>query len=250
MTCSVLGGAFAILLQGLLACLTLAVLVYKKYKEVSSRTWSEFALDSSKQVMGAGWIHVANLICALLWAEKLPGVDSCTWYAANILVDTTLGVAVEWALVEGLRHLLQKLPKDYEVRSILEPGNYYAPGTKEFRPTFYVFQLVVWLLIVTAMKVSMVMFMQAVPVVVYSVNFVLTRLQDMPRTKLFTVMICIPLMMNTLQFVITDNFIKKRKTIDEEAEVELRGLPGPGGQWTYRTVGAADEANGGSKESA
>merc|ERR1719384_2515694 len=85
--CSVIAGPFAILMQCVLFSVTVAVLVYKKRTEGGSRSWFEFGLDGSKQFAGAGWMHIASMLCAILFAKQLDGVDGCTWYAANIIID-------------------------------------------------------------------------------------------------------------------------------------------------------------------
>mmetsp|Transcript_22167 Transcript_22167/g.62046 ORF Transcript_22167/g.62046 Transcript_22167/m.62046 type:complete len:235 (-) Transcript_22167:94-798(-) len=220
MVCSVLGGHFALLMQALLFTFTCGVLVWKKYMENSDRTWFEFGLDSSKQIAGAGWIHVANMVCAILFAGKLAGVDGCTWYAANIMIDTTLGVFVEWCLLKGVQLLLAGL--SCEALSVLLESGSYRDGTGNFRPAAYMLQMAVWLFIVTCMKISMVALMQAMPVLVYTANGALACFEYNAKVKLFVVMICVPLMMNTFQFVLTDNFIKKKKGVG--ATSDSRGL--------------------------
>merc|ERR1712024_247722 len=65
--------------------------------------------------------------------------------------------------------------------------------------------------IVILMKLSMVALMQSWRGLVLAVNSALASLDSVPQFKLFVVMICIPLAMNTLQFVLTDSFIKKRR---------------------------------------
>jgi len=214
-TCSVLGGEFALLMQAGLGGITVSVLVTKKYLEHGDRSWFEFGLDSSKQIFGAGWIHVANMLCAILFAERLAGVDGCTWYAANIIVDTTLGVGVEWALLQGVKSIVIAC-RFQALQELLETGSYWrlADGERQFRVANYASQLVVWLLIVTLMKVSMVALMQVLPQVVYAINAALSVFASMPRVKLFAVMIVIPMMMNSLQFVLTDNFIKRKVPSD------------------------------------
>mmetsp|Transcript_171187 Transcript_171187/g.548765 ORF Transcript_171187/g.548765 Transcript_171187/m.548765 type:complete len:155 (+) Transcript_171187:465-929(+) len=83
-------------------------------------------------------------------------------------------------------------------------------------------QMAVWLFIVTCMKISMVALMQAMPVLVYTANGALACFEYNAKVKLFVVMICVPLMMNTFQFVLTDNFIKKKKGVG--ATSDSRGL--------------------------
>jgi hypothetical protein len=228
--CTVLGGPFALVMQGVLFSITVGVLVFKKYREdlasakqgAERRSWYEFGLDGSKQFMGAGWIHVANLLCAILFQERLKGVDECTWYAANIIVDDTLGVFVEYLLLMGVKKVLEMSTWE-SVKKLLDSGSYYEErdGKKVFKPWNYVSQLVVWLLIVTAMKLSMVAFMTSLPVLEYAFNTMLSPFQSDPRRKLFVVMIVVPVLMNSLQFWVTDNFIKKAHGEEDDNAVPL-----------------------------
>merc|ERR1712060_912267 len=151
--------------------------------------------------------------CAILFASRLYGVDGCTIYAANIIYDTTLGVAEEWALQVSFQWCLAKL-QCHSAQTLLETGSYYVDdgkGGKKIRYANYVCQLGVWLIIVTIMKVSMVALMQLIPDLVFGIDVLLGAFEHSPRVKLFVVMICIPMMMNTFQFVVTDNFIKKKE---------------------------------------
>jgi len=216
--CSVIAGPFAMLMQATLFSVTVAVLVYKKRTEGGSRTWIEFGLDGSKQFAGAGWMHVANMLCAIIFANQIHGVDGCTWYAANIIIDDTLGVFVEWCLLKGVQRLLERTGIK-SLTKLLESGAYYDDAHK-FLPWNYVGQLALWLLIVTAMKLSMVALMQALPALVLANNFLLAPLAERPKLKLFVVMIIIPCAMNTLQFWLTDNFIKKKETATAIASKE------------------------------
>merc|ERR1711964_433009 len=74
----------------------------------------------------------------------------------------------------------------------------------------YFKQLGVWLLIVTCMKASMVglMFAANEPLQ-QTAHLVLTPVMNNNHVKLLVVMILTPFCMNTLQFWITDNFIRK-----------------------------------------
>lgn len=206
--CTVLGGPFALAMQGLLLFITCSVLVYKKQREAESRSWLEFGLDSSKQLMGAGWLHVANMLCAIVFAGESVDVDECTWYATNILVDTTLGVLVEWLLLRGVQQCLEGLDMTALAKT-MDSGSYYDDDGR-FRFNWYALQLALWLAIVTLMKLSMVALMRGLPAIVLTVRAVLAGMEGTPQFKLFVVMVCIPVCMNTLQFVLTDNFIKKR----------------------------------------
>jgi len=215
--CNVLGGTFALLIQAALFAVTCAVLIWKKCVEHSDRTWFEFLLDSSKQIAGAGWIHVANLLCALLFNEEFASADECTLYAANILLDTTLGVGIEWCLLMGVQAMLSRLPENVE--GLLKSGS-YSDRKGHFRLAAYASQLVVWLLIVTLMKLLVVALMQIAPGVVYAVHWILQPVASSPKAKLVVVMIAIPVAMNSLQFVLTDAFIKRKGHRPQDAEDE------------------------------
>merc|ERR1712194_577979 len=199
----------------------------KKYKEGAGRTWFEFGLDSSKQLLGAGWIHVSNMLCAIIFAGRLTGkdgaiVDACAWYAANIIVDTTVGVFVEWVFLLVVMKLVLAC-SCASIARMLESGSYYNENN-EFELGRYVSQLVVWLGIVTAMKVCVVTFMRGCPVVVFAISSSLKPVEENPQVKLFVVMIIVPLMMNTFQLLVTDNFIKK-KVAARELRQELLVKP-------------------------
>mmetsp|Transcript_61637 Transcript_61637/g.133466 ORF Transcript_61637/g.133466 Transcript_61637/m.133466 type:complete len:228 (-) Transcript_61637:349-1032(-) len=205
--CILIPGFFGVLVQGLLLLISLGVLVYKKWREGKDRQWREFLLDSSKQLFGAGWIHVANLIAAAIFGNTLQG-DSCGWYWVNIVVDTTLGVAIEYGLLLGFTRALEAVTghkgdfKTGEYRD--EEGFFVMPK--------YLKQLSVWLLCVTGMKLIIVLLM-----FIFSdyfsraAAFVLSPFKNDPKLKLVVVMILTPCVMNALQFWLTDNFIQKQK---------------------------------------
>merc|ERR1719386_60136 len=119
----------------------MGVLLFK-FSRDKVRTFKEFSLDSSKQIFGAGWIHVLNLAFAEKLEENMDTGDQCEWYWVNIMVDTTLGVLVEY----GLLHLInggidQCLP---DQAADFESGAYKDEETAAFVPAKYFKQLVVW----------------------------------------------------------------------------------------------------------
>jgi hypothetical protein len=64
--CKLLSGQFAALLQVLLGLIALSVLVFKRLRETPRRPLAVWAFDASKQMIGAGFAHVANLLIAIL----------------------------------------------------------------------------------------------------------------------------------------------------------------------------------------
>mmetsp|Transcript_122358 Transcript_122358/g.357165 ORF Transcript_122358/g.357165 Transcript_122358/m.357165 type:complete len:247 (+) Transcript_122358:87-827(+) len=206
--CVVLPGLYGLFVQGLLFLCCVGVLIFKKVREGAQRTWFEFCLDSSKQFIGAGWIHVTNLVCATALGSRMSKGDECEWYWINIMIDTTLGVAVEYWLLRQITRTLQACLADGA--SDYHSGEYWIGD--EFQLRRYVKQLMVWLLVVTLMKLVMVLLILLcqVPLVAIA-SFLLAPFVQRPWTKLLVVMILTPLCMNVFQFWVVDSFIQKQR---------------------------------------
>jgi len=203
--CDLMPPGFGVLVQGLLFLVCCLGLVAKKLRD-PHRTWPEFLLDSSKQLSGAGLVHVLNLLCAGAFADRLEG-DACSWYWINIVVDCTVGVGVEYALLLGLMRLLRWLlgsgAEDFET------GNYGDLG--QIHKVRYFKQLLLWWVIVACMKLLMVLCMVlGRGGFLAAAEFALSPVRGSPRLELVAVMIVTPTCMNLLQFWITDNFIKRQ----------------------------------------
>lgn len=148
-------GLYGLLVQLLLFACCIGTLIAKKVVEGGERTWFQFGLDSSKQLIGAGWIHILNLLCAELLGSQMGQGDECEWYWLNIILDTTLGVLIEYLLLrvltDALNTVLEEGAQDFRT------GSYWRGG--EFQVIMYAKQLGLWLVIVTFMKLFMVILM-------------------------------------------------------------------------------------------
>lgn len=214
--CAVLPGIFGVLVQGLLFLCVLGILCYKKSLD-PNRSWFSFCLDSSKQIVGSGWIHLLNLLCAIWLHKNMGSGDQCEWYWINIMVDTTVGVAIEYFLLWAAMHVSSAGCSADECRE-WQSGEYYEEGLcgePVFKVSSYVKQLCLWLVIVSLMKLSMVeLMMVAHDPLQSAASSVLGTLQQRPQAKLIVVMIVTPLIMNAFQLWVVDSFIKKQ---DEES---------------------------------
>lgn len=214
--CTLLPGAYGVLMQGALFLCACGVLVAKKVTEAARRSWWSFGLDSSKQIAGAGWVHGLNMLAAhqlhsLLTADDR--CDQCDWYWINIMIDTTLGVVVEYALLRALEARLPSLlgGEADEFRG----GHYYDLVGVE--PVFhwrrYAKQMGLWLLVVTLMKASMVLLMLLCrSPLEAATRLALGPLGGDPTVKLTVVMLATPLCMNAFQFLTVDAFIRRQDT--------------------------------------
>jgi len=106
--CGLMPPGLGPVVQCILGCVCVSVLAYKCHIDKSGRGTVRFVFDSSKNFAGALWMHVANLIVAgILGRQASSGGDACQWYFIEIVVDTTLGVYVEYRLIKALLFCLK-----------------------------------------------------------------------------------------------------------------------------------------------
>ncbi len=198
----------ALILLIVLFTMVLMGLVYKKYREGLERTWFEFLLDSSKQIVGSGWLHVLNILFSLA-LNSLGGGDECDWYYIHITMDTTLGLLVNYSLHRFIyTRVLPQIAPDICADNDLQCGDYGRQGYIEWNK--YWLQLGIWLIVVTVMKLTMILLMLVGHDFLVAVtHFILFPATSSTSFKLLIVMVINPLVMNTFQFWVTDSFLKK-----------------------------------------
>ncbi|DAZ92415.1 TPA: hypothetical protein N0F65_000199 [Lagenidium giganteum] len=208
--CKLLGGGFAHLLQVLLGIIALSVLVIKRMYEVPQRPLRVWAFDASKQMVGAGFAHVANLVIALMLyqyehdreREAAKNVDQCAFYFVNFTMDTTFGVLLNWLILAAFSQAAVK----FNWTSQRTPGDYGNPP----RVSLWLKQLSAWILVifVTKMIIAFIILLLEQPLSACAI-WLFKPLQPYPRVELAIVMIACPCLMNALQFWVQDNFLKK-----------------------------------------
>lgn len=203
--CHIFDGAFAIFVQVLLFAIVVCTLVLKWWFEQPRRRFGIFLLDSSKQIVGAGAIHVANMLCAMIFAAQLEHHegDECAWYWVNIMIDTTFGVLVCYLLL-----------KITEMLFGYDSGHYGKGATSginwEDNPDYkkWAAQICVWCCIVMTMKLIVVAIMAVAPEFWVSFANTCTQWLEDDSQRLVFVMIVTPTVMNMFQFLVTDSFLK------------------------------------------
>merc|ERR1712118_584692 len=166
-----------------------------------------------------------NLLLAQQLEWTLRTGDECEWYWMNIMVDTTLGVGVS-ALLLCLfaKRIVSKLGN--EGAKDFKSGEYRDERTNQIVKAKYFKQLVVWLMVVSVMKVIMLLFMLIAqyPLQAFA-GTVLQPFMNHPNFKLLVVMIVTPLIMNSLQFWLVDNIIRKKIAATYGADQPLSSFP-------------------------
>jgi len=250
--CTLLTGPLHYLLQVFLLFVSVAALYLKNVWENktgrSSRSFFQFFCDSFKQLVGAAWMHVLNLVFAKVFESWMTFkvADECNWYWIEIMIDTTLGVFIEYWLLQTLISL-----KSYggcfdylaeqviQARSLKEPealGNNQQPlleetsMTQAFKHTDvfkYILQVLVWLFIVTCMKLTMILAMIIfAPQLNTVASFVLSPVADMRGDfydiELLMVMSVTPAVMDAIQLILQDNIFLD---IDTGSILEYKNVP-------------------------
>lgn len=212
--CKVLHDWFGLVIQGVLFAATMGSLLLKWKLEKPQRKFWIFLLDSSKQIVGAGVIHCLNMAFAMLFGQlNHGGVDECSWYWVNIMIDTTLGVLICYGLLKASEKLL-----GYD-------SGKYGKGSQtgidwETNPDYKTWgqQIAVWCVIVCLMKCIVVLIMWVGVVFWAWLSGAATHaFSSDPKTRLILVMVITPLIMNFFQFWVTDSFLKYKKAFEQDA---------------------------------
>mmetsp|Transcript_13297 Transcript_13297/g.30299 ORF Transcript_13297/g.30299 Transcript_13297/m.30299 type:complete len:254 (-) Transcript_13297:3-764(-) len=220
--CEVLSGAFGVLVQCTLFGLSAGTLLLKWSLETPRRRFPIFLLDSSKQIVGAGVIHVLNLVAAVVFsAHEEATAGECAWYWVNIMIDTTFGVLLCYWLLKATEVLF-----GYE-------SGHYGKGAQtgikwEENPDYskWAMQVMVWSLIVSTMKLVVVVVMTLGHSFWEWLAILCTGWIKDRRARLVFVMIITPTCMNMFQFCVTDSFLKFQKMRTNMKDVKNEDRPG------------------------
>lgn len=233
MACKLVG-SLGLLLQGTVAAAFGAALLGKYFIERSEqpnpRPLFVYAMDCSKQVMGAAWVHLLNLVFAGVLANVSTRGDQCIWFWLNLMLDTTLGVLVEYIILQGINSLIAAicknlLKKPHYANDWIESGEYFDVD-RNFKVQRYLKQLFVWVvIIVSGMKASMVGLMLIFNIHLEQLaELVLYPCMQDETTKLIVVTVITPGIMNAVQFWIVDNIIHRKPSARELLRIQLQEL--------------------------
>ncbi|XP_014243984.1 store-operated calcium entry regulator STIMATE-like [Cimex lectularius] len=146
-------------------------------------------LDISKQGIGAFIAHTSNITLS----EFFLG-DPCTWYVANVLLDTSIGLLIIYLGIRTCHYVFKR--KGY---AVLRMGDYGTP------PSFSVWavQCAVYAFIVFVQKAF----------VVFVMDVFWDRIKDVvypvvnEKVQKTLVLLVIPLILNIVMFWITDDIL-------------------------------------------
>ncbi|KAK9368633.1 vacuolar membrane protein-domain-containing protein [Lipomyces kononenkoae] len=194
-------GPFALLVQGAMGGLALMSLVYKRYHEHPRRPVIVWMFDVSKQVIGAGGIHMINIFLSILSSSKEADDSSsaCNWYFLNILLDTTIGVPILWFFLSMIGKL------------VLQVGIVGARSGEYGHPpkfTWFLKQAIIYFLGLSCMKFVVYVLLAVLPFWDDLAGFLLAWTRGHDKMEVSFVMLFFPLIMNMVQYYLVDSIIK------------------------------------------
>ncbi|XP_039379348.1 store-operated calcium entry regulator STIMATE-like isoform X2 [Mauremys reevesii] len=177
-------GRLGVLVQALLAAVAFSTLMLKRFQEPKEerRPWRIWFYDTSKQAIGALFIHFANVFLSGHTAE-----DPCSLYLMNFILDATLGMLLIWFGVKVVSWVVEH--REY---TCLVFGEYGDPP----QAAAWIGQCILYLLIMVFEKtvVSLALF---IPGWTKLQEILLDYIPD-PQLELVLVMFIVPFTVNAL----------------------------------------------------
>lgn len=199
---------FGVLIQGLLGVVAFSTLMLKRFREPVGirRPWRIWFFDTSKQAIGALFIHFANVFLSTLTKE-----DPCSLYLMNFLLDATLGMLVIWLAVKLVSRLVE-----YKEWTLLMFGEYGDPP----QAAAWLGQCGVYLLIMVLEKgvISLVLLVPGWS----KLQEVLLSYIANPQLELVLVMLIVPFIVNSIMFWVVDSLMMRKyktmKSLDDSCD--------------------------------
>ena len=203
-TCHLIQGWFAFFIQGVLGFMCIMTLVIKRQTEIPRRDWNVWFLDALKQGIGSSFGHFANIFLSVIVnvQEYAVNIDECKWYCLSYLVDSTLGISINLAMITFVETITKR---NRDCSKYIKFGEYGNP------PSMHLFlpQLAIWLIIVMVTKcITYSLQLYFATELGVMMNFLLFYVESDPKFELVMVMIIIPVTVNSMQFWVTDMILK------------------------------------------
>eukprot|EP00064_Thunnus_orientalis_P017002 superscaffoldBa00003502_g17076 len=215
---------FGVLIQGLLAIVAFSTLMceYLTRHHLPAKhglrnplyhhrlaVFTQF-FDTSKQAIGALFIHFANVFLSTLTKE-----DPCSLYLMNFLLDAMLGMLVIWLAVKLVSKLVE-----YKQWTLLMFGEYGDPP----QAAAWLGQCGVYLLIMVLEKgvISLVLLVPGWS----KLQEVLLSYIANPQLELVLVMLIVPFIVNSIMFWVVDSLTMRKyktmKSLDDSCDSSVK----------------------------
>ncbi|KAF9506099.1 hypothetical protein BS47DRAFT_1385683 [Hydnum rufescens UP504] len=209
-------GPTALVVQALMGIMVITSLLYKRYREKPQRAWRIWIFDVSKQVVGQAILHGSNVLVSSHGAQKTLR-NPCVMYFLNILIDTTVGVAIIYTLLHLFNHVLIA---NLHFRGF-ESGVYGDPPSFKW----WTQQATVYVVVLLLMKMIVVLALSLFPWLTQMGKWLLSWTGGRNAVQVIFVMGVFPVTMNVLQFWIIDSIVKFQNTPVEDGTSESGAIP-------------------------
>lgn len=196
-------GPTALVVQALMGVMVILSLVWKRNHESPRRPWRIWIFDVSKQVVGQIVVHLSNVFISDLVAHHSSN-NPCTLYFLNVLVDTTVGVALIYAFLHAGTWLLATKLQLKGFKS----GDYGGmPPSK----IYWVRQATVYVTSLIFMKLAVIALFSIWPGLFRIGDWLLSWTGGDAALQVIVVMGLFPIVMNVLQFWLIDSIVKLKE---------------------------------------
>ncbi|OCT87214.1 store-operated calcium entry regulator STIMATE [Xenopus laevis] len=198
---------FGVLIQGVLAVVAFSTLMLKRCREPKEerRPWKIWFYDTSKQAIGALFIHFTNVFLSDLTEE-----DPCSLYLMHFLLDATLGMLVIWSCVKMVSVIIEK-----QQYTLLVFGEYGDPP----QAAAWLGQCVLYLIIMIVEK-TVITLVLLIPGWTKLQTILLNHIPN-PQLELVLVMLVVPFIVNAIMFWVVDSLImRKYKKMKKDNSLE------------------------------
>uniref|UniRef100_A0A493TAC7 Transmembrane protein 110 n=1 Tax=Anas platyrhynchos platyrhynchos TaxID=8840 RepID=A0A493TAC7_ANAPP len=184
------------------------ILAVKRFKEPKEerRPWRIWFYDTSKQAIGALFIHFANIFLSDLTEE-----DPCSLYLINFILDATLGMLLIWLGVKVVSWIVQHQKYTYLVF-----GEYGDPP----QAAAWIGQCILYLLIMVFEKTAISLVL-LIPGWTKLQQILLSYIPN-PQLELVLVMLVVPFIVNAIMFWVVDSLIM-RKYYKQKDSLDING---------------------------
>ncbi|KAJ3875053.1 vacuolar membrane protein-domain-containing protein [Lentinula edodes] len=199
-SCQLLGPT-ALIVQGLMGILVILSMIFKRHREKPMRPWKIWLFDVSKQIVGQMFVHGVNVLVSDLLSH-FSSENACVSYFLNILVDTTLGVALIYLILHVLTHIFSE---KFHLKGY-ESGIYGTPP----RVKYWARQAALYVVALTTMKFLVIGLLALFPGLFQIGAWLLswTWTDEGDAFQVIFVMGIFPIIMNILQFWLIDSIVK------------------------------------------
>lgn len=215
-------GRFGWFVQGLLFAVCALPVIWKWWNERPRRSLVTFVIDSSKQVNGNVTVHFINLALSAFLAKKVHKIDKCgdqqcLWYFVFFVLDFLIVLPLNYFFLVALKYIAER-----RSWTLIQDFGHYG---ETFSFARFFAQTVAWVGVVLAGKAILCAIIFVEPyALLHASAAVLGAVRckkDSAEAELVVVMLLVPVVLNVLQFWITDNIIKfHRSEASQRSEKE------------------------------